>query len=336
MDLNSIYIIGEIGQAHDGNIALAHAYIDALAGAGVDAIKFQLHMAEAESSLHEPFRVPLPYRRETRMEYWKRMEFSMSEWLELKSHCEAVKVDFIVSPFSIQAVEMLEQIEVSAFKIGSAETDNLLMLTKIADCGKAIILSSGMSSLCELDVAIDYLRSRSCLISLMQCTSSYPTKPQQWGINMIAELTSRYRLPVGFSDHSGDIFACLAAASAGAKLLEFHIVFDKRMPGPDTSSSLTVDEATLMINGVRQIEVARHNPVDKCHNSEFESLKTIFGRSLAVNKSLSKGHRIAFGDLECKKPLGFGIPAKDFQALLGRTLTRDLTRWSFLTEDDLR
>ncbi|TLU98200.1 N-acetylneuraminate synthase family protein [Dyadobacter luticola] len=333
--MTSIYIMGEVGQAHEGNIALAHAYIDALAECGVDAVKFQIHIAEAESSIHEPFRVPLRYCDETRMEYWRRMEFTEKQWVALKDHCESRGLDFVASPFSIEAVELLERIGVTTFKIGSGEVNNPLMLERIAESGRDIILSSGMSSLTELDNAVEFLKNRNCRISLLQCTSAYPTAPRQWGINMIVELDNRYQIPIGFSDHSGDIFACLAAASSGARLLEFHIVFDKRMPGPDATSSLTIAQATEMIRGVRQIEMALSNPVDKSDCSGFENLKVIFGKSLAVNKSLKKGHKLTFEDLEAKKPAGFGISPKYFGTVLCQALTRDIQKCDFLTEAHL-
>ncbi|MCE6988667.1 N-acetylneuraminate synthase family protein [Dyadobacter sp. CY323] len=333
--MDNIYIIGEVGQAHEGSIALAHSYIAALATTGVDAVKFQMHIAEAESSIHEPFRQTLPYQEKTRFDYWKRMEFSKQQWLELKQHCESRKLDFIVSPCSIAAVNILEEIGMLTFKIGSGEVGNILMLNRIARSAKNVILSSGMSSLTELDQAVDILKTGKSDISILQCTSAYPSRPHQWGINLIAEWTDRYQLPVGFSDHSGDIFAALAAATAGAKLIEFHVVFDKRIAGPDSSSSLTVDQAITLVTGIRQIEIALKNPVTKTDNEHTERLKCIFGKSLAVNKSLTKGHILTESDLESKKPKGYGIAPSQYERILGKPLRNDLEQWDFLTESHI-
>ncbi|NIJ55334.1 N-acetylneuraminate synthase family protein [Dyadobacter arcticus] len=331
--MKNIYIIAEIGQAHEGSVGLAHSYIDALANTGINAIKFQMHIAEAESSIYESFRIPFSYEDDTRLAYWKRMEFSKTHWVELKEHCEVRKLDFIVSPFSVRAVETLNEIGVATIKIGSGELDDFLILDKISDLGKNIILSSGMSSLPDLDYAVDFLKSKHCSFALMQCTTAYPTRPRQWGLNMIAEFSKRYQIPIGFSDHSGDIYACLAAASLGARLLEFHVTFDKRMFGPDSSSSLTIDQVHKLVKGVRQIEIGLVNPINKADPSDFRSLKSIFGKSLAVNKPLKMGHLLAVEDLESKKPAGYGVCVKSYKNLLGKALAKDVDQWDFLTEN---
>ncbi len=330
-----IYMIGEIGQAHEGSVALAHSYIDALANAGANAAKFQVHIADAESSIYEDFRVKMPYQNGSRFDYWKSMEFSAKEWAGLKNHCEKAGLDFLASPFSLAAVELLNEIGVSAFKIGSGEVDNLPMLDKIAETGKPVILSSGMSSWAELDRAVGLLQSRGRTVSVLQCTTAYPAKPHQWGLNVLYEMSQRYQVPVGLSDHSGDIFACLAAAALGARILEFHITFDKRMSNPDASASLTVRQANTLISGVRRIETALNFPVDKDANATFTRLKSLFGKSLAVNRDLRKGERIQCADLETKKPAGFGVSAARYQEVLGKTLTRDIAQWEFLTENHL-
>lgn len=330
-----IFLIAEIGQAHEGSLGIAHSYIDALAETGVDAIKWQMHIADAESSLQEPFRVKFSKEDATRYDYWKRMEFTMEQWAGIKTHCEEKGMEFLVSPFSNKAVDELEALGVKRYKIGSGEVVNYLMLKKIAETSKPIILSSGMSSFSELDLCIDYLRNFSSPVSILQCTTAYPTKAENWGLNVISELKDRYNLPVGFSDHSGDIYACLAAASLGAEILEFHVVFDKRMFGPDAKSSLTIDETKKLVEGVRNIKRAFDNPIDKNDNSEFRELKKIFEKSLSVNKDLKAGHILKFEDLEAKKPKDQGISATAFESILGRKLKNDLEAWSFLNEGDL-
>ncbi len=329
------YIIAEIAQAHDGSLGTAHSYIDAVAGTGANAIKFQTHIAQAESSPHEPFRVKFSYVDATRYDYWKRMEFSEQQWKEIKRHCDDAGIDFISSPFSNQAVDLLESIGVSQYKIGSGEVSNFLLLEKIASTGKPVILSSGMSNLTELDEAVALLQSRGCRLSLLQCTTAYPTKPEQWGLNVLSVLKQRYGLPVGFSDHSATIYAPLAATALGAELLEFHVVFDRRMFGPDAKASLTIDETTELVRGARMIRKSLNHDIDKNDNSSFKELKNIFEKSLAVNKSLPKGHVLKFEDLEAKKPKEYGIDARNFKSVIGKSLKNELNAFDFLNEHDI-
>jgi N,N'-diacetyllegionaminate synthase len=329
-------IIAEIGQAHDGSLGILHSYIDALKETGVHAIKFQTHIAQAESSYLESFRVKFSYEDNTRFDYWKRMEFTADQWAGIKAHCEDLGMDFISSPFSITAVELLESIGVQKYKIGSGEVTNLLMLERIAKTGKDVILSSGMSNLAELDQAVQLLKRHGVKYSILQCTTAYPTTPENWGLNVISELRKRYGVPVGFSDHSGDIFACLAAACNGAEILEFHAVFDKRMFGPDTKASLTIDQIAQLCQGVSQVGIAMNNPVTKNDNQKFIPLKAIFEKTLSINCDLEKGTQLELRHLEAKKPAYAGIPASDYLKVIGKTLVNDFKAWDFLTVDDIQ
>ncbi len=335
MNPNKVFLIAEIGQAHEGSLGIAHSYIDALADTGIDAVKFQTHIAEAESSIYEPFRVKFSYEDTTRFDYWKRMEFTPEQWAGLKKHCEDKGLEFISSPFSNAAVDLLAQLEVQKYKIGSGEVSNFLMLEKIARTGKAILLSSGMSSFTELDATLHFLRPFGNSISILQCTTAYPTQPEQWGLNVIPELKNRYNLPVGFSDHSGDIYAGLAAVTLGASILEFHVVFHKKMFGPDAPASLTPAQIKLLVKGVRQLEIALSISIDKEQNEHFQPLKAIFEKSLAVNKALPQGYQLTMNDLEAKKPKGYGLDANLFSDVLGKKLNRPLNAWEFLQASDL-
>jgi N-acetylneuraminate synthase len=333
--LKKVFIIAEIAQAHEGSLGIAHSYIDVLADCGVDAVKFQTHVAEAESSEFESFRVNFSYEDETRCDYWKRMEFTKEQWLGLKEHCDNKGVEFISSPFSCAAVDLLEEIGVKQYKIGSGEMTNFLMLNKIANTGKPVILSSGMSDYKELEECIDFLKPFGNEISLLQCTTAYPTMPEQWGLSEISELKSRFNIPVGYSDHSSDITAGIAAVSLGAEILEFHVTFHKEMFGPDAKASLTVEETKQLVRSVRSLEIAFNTENSKEDMSHFSELKNLFGKSLAVNKNLLKGAIISLDDLESKKPGNQGIAAKEFQAVLGKKLRRNMYQWQFLSYSDL-
>jgi len=330
------FIIAEIAQAHDGSLGMAHAYIDAVAKTGCNAIKFQTHIAEAESSIHEPFRVQFSKQDATRIEYWKRMEFSLEQWKNLKKHCDEVGLEFMSSPFSNAAVDLLEKVGVERYKIGSGEVNNLVLLEKIALTGKPVIVSSGMSSFEELDATVQFLKEKKVTYSILQCTTSYPTKPTQFGLNVIQELKERYTVPIGFSDHSASIESSIAAVTLGAEIIEFHVVFDKEMFGPDAKSSLTLQETTQLVKAVNNIAVALQHPIDKSDNSNYLELKSIFEKSLAVNSNLPKGHCITFEDLETKKPKGYGIPANEYESILGKKLTSNIKQWNFLNYSDFK
>lgn len=329
------YLIAEIAQAHEGSLGILHSYIDAVSKTGVQAIKFQMHIAEAESSVHEPFRVKFSREDDTRFDYWKRMQFSLDQWKGIKTHCDEVGLDFICSPFSNLAVDWLEEIGVKIYKIGSGEVNNLLLLEKICATGKPIIISSGMSSFEELDKTVNFLKSKNAQFSILQCTTAYPTKPEQFGLNVIKELKDRYDVPIGFSDHSAKVATGIAAVALGAEILEFHVVFHRDIFGPDAIASLTIEETKLLVESVHEIQLSMDNPINKNNNNQFKELKSIFEKSLAVNKDLPINHVITFDDLESKKPKGFGISATDFRKVIGKKLNKQKSQWDFLNEEDL-
>lgn len=333
--MNKPYLIAEIAQAHEGSLGILHSYIDAVAKTGVQAIKFQLHLAEAESSIHEPFRIAFSKEDTTRFEYWKRMEFSLEQWKNIKKHCDEVGLDFICSPFSNKAVDWLEEIGIHTYKVGSGEVNNFLLLEKIVQTGKPIIISSGMSNWEELDQTVSFLINKKAKFSILQCTTAYPTSPNQYGLNLLSELKTKYNVPIGFSDHSAKVATGIAAVALGASILEFHVVFHRELFGPDAIASLTLEETQQLVIAVNDIHLALDNPVDKSDVTKFQELKSIFEKSLALNKDLPKGHKITFDDLESKKPKGYGIEAQFFREIIGKELKINKSKWDFLNEEDL-
>jgi N,N'-diacetyllegionaminate synthase len=331
----SFELVAEVGQAHDGSLGMAYAYVDAVARAGIKTIKFQVHIAEAESSKLEPFRVKFSKQDKTRYDYWQRIEFTYQQWLELKNYCDSIGLEFLASPFSVAAVNLLETIGIKRYKIGSGEVSNFLMLDRIARTGKPIILSSGLSTLEDLDKTMNFLRPYGNDLTLLQCTTSYPTSAQDLGLNLISELRDRYQTKIGFSDHSGTIYGPLAAVACGAELVEFHVTFDRIQFGPDSTSSIEIRELETLVRGIEFINAAINSPMTKSSLRVDPALKTIFGKSLAVNKVLQKNHVLVIEDLESKKPGNHGIAATDYQRVLGRRLARPLDQWDFLKEEDL-
>jgi N-acetylneuraminate synthase len=239
------------------------------------------------------------------------------------------------SPFSNAAVDLLEEVGVKSYKVGSGEVNNLVLIEKIAQTEKPVILSSGMSSFAELDTTVAFLKDRNVAYSILQCTTSYPTNPKQYGLNVISELKERYQVPIGFSDHSSSIEACIAATALGAEILEFHVVFDKEMFGPDAKSSLTIAETIQLVNSVRNIDISLQNPINKNNNLQFTELKQIFEKSLAINNDLPRGHILTFSDLETKKPKGYGILASEYKKVIGKSLNKSMSKWDFLNADDI-
>jgi len=328
------YIIAEIGQAHDGSLGVLHSYIDAVADTGVDAIKFQTHIAEAESSALEGFRINFSYEDKTRFDYWKRMSFNFSQWQEIKAHCDRVGLDFLSTPFSNQAVEWLASLDMKMFKVGSGDVSNYLMLDKIGKTKKPIILSSGLSSLGDIQGSLEFLSRYENDVAVLQCTTKYPTAFEDVGLNVMTDIRKRFNVKTGLSDHSGSIFPALAAASLGADFIEVHTVFDRRMFGPDSTSSLTIDELKQMVTGVRSVEKMLSVTIDKSLPLIEPSLKTLFGKTLCINKNKRAGSIITIDDLDGKKPAGQGVAVTEFDKVVGKTLTREIQQWEFIQEAD--
>ena len=330
-----IFIIGEIAQAHDGSLGMAHAYIDAVSNAGADAIKFQTHIANEESSLEEPWRINFSYQDDTRYDYWKRMEFSEKQWAGLKKHADEKGLIFLSSPFSIKAMKLLRRIGIPAWKVASGEVNNTLILDFIGKTGLPIILSTGMSNLMEIDDLVKLFEKKKLGFALLQCTSLYPCPPEKIGINLISFFQDRYHCPVGLSDHSGKIYTGLAAASLSANMIEVHVTFSREAFGLDVSSSLTTSELRKLVEGIRYIEKIKANPVDKdLIYEEVSSLKKIFNRSIAYKISLKKGMVLNNKHLSLVKP-GTGVSPKKLKHVIGKTLKKDVYEGYLLRLEDL-
>ncbi|MDQ3009369.1 MAG: N-acetylneuraminate synthase family protein [Acidobacteriota bacterium] len=327
-------VIGEIAQTHDGSLGTAHSYIDAVANAGADAIKFQTHIAAAESTPGEPWRIKFSRQDATRYDYWRRMEFTEQQWQGLAEHARERGLIFLSSAFSPEAVELLERVGVPAWKVGAGETSNLPLLEKMASTGKPVILSSGMSGWDELDAAVNCVREGSAKVAVLQCTTAYPCPPEKLGLNVIGQLRQRYQCPVGLSDHSGTIYSGIAAATLGANLIEVHVTFSRECFGPDVPASITTKGLKQLVTGVRFIERALLNPVDKQAMAEsFGELRQVFGKSVIAARTLPSGHHLTITDLAFKKP-GTGIPAARYREVLNRQLRRPVAADTLLSEED--
>ena len=327
-------IIAEVAQAHDGSLGAAHAYIDAAARAGADAVKFQTHIAAAESSPAEPWRVKFSLQDATRFDYWRRMEFTEEQWAGLSAHAAERGLQFLSSPFSVEAAQLLRRAGVSAWKIASGEVSNLPLFEFIASTRLPVLLSTGMSRLSEIDSAVARVRRAGLPLTVMQCTTAYPCPEEKIGLNLIAFFRERYGCPAGLSDHSGRIWAPLAAAALGAEAIEVHITFSRECFGPDVPASLTTGELKQLVEGVRFIEKTLQNPVNKDEAArELEPLREIFTKSVAARVDLAPGAVLAAGHLALRKP-GTGIPGERLPELIGRVVRRPVAAGKFLEEED--
>ncbi len=311
------FLIAEIGLAHEGSLGTAKAFVDAAAKTGVDAVKFQTHIADAEGTVRECFRVPVFPQDATRQDYWRRTSFTSEQWQSLAKYTRDQGLIFLSSPFSEEAVDLLLKCEVPAWKIASGEVSNLSMLEKVANTGLPVILSSGMSTWAELNQAVSLVREVKSPVAILQCTSAYPCPPKSWGLNLIEEIRQKFSCPVGLSDHSGTIAPGLASVAMGADLLEFHLTLSPHMFGPDISSSLSVEKTGELVRCIRQLDIALASPLDKDSEvADKTELRQLFTKSIVAAKDLPSGTIIQREHLAFKKP-GDGIPASQYHTFLG-------------------
>jgi N-acetylneuraminate synthase len=313
-------VIGEVAQAHDGSLGTAHAFIDAVAAAGADAVKFQTHLAAAESTPGEPWRVRFSPQDASRYDYWKRMEFTAEQWQGLAHHAAERGLLFLSSPFSVEAAQMLDRLGMAAWKVASGEVSNPLLLDFLLETGRPVLLSTGMSPLAEIDEAVRRVRERGAPLAVLQCTTAYPCPPEKIGLNLIPFFRDRYQCAVGLSDHSGTIYPGLAAVTLGAEVVEVHVTLSREAFGPDVPASLTTAELRQLVEGARFLERSLAHPVDKDGMAvEMEPLRRTFTKSVVARADLAAGTVLTAEHLAVKKP-GGGIPAARLPELLGRRL----------------
>ncbi len=329
---DKVNIIAEVGSVHDGSFGNALQLIETAAGCGVDAVKFQTHMALAETLPDAP--MPPYFQGEPRFEYFERTGFDPGQWTELKAHCEGQGVEFMSSVFSIEAVEVLEDIGVARHKVPSGEVTNLPLLATLAQTGKPILLSSGMSSWEELDLAVETIREQNEKITVMQCTSEYPCPYDRVGLNVMLEMKERYKLPVGLSDHTMTNYAAFTAATLGVSVVEIHFTLSRKMYGSDAKHSIEPHELSDLVSGIRAIEIMLGSDIDKSDINHFAEMKKIFEKSIVSLVEIPEGTIIEEGMLGVKKP-GTGLPPNRINDVLGRRTTHKITKDALISEEDL-
>jgi N-acetylneuraminate synthase len=321
--------------AHDGSLGLAHAFIDAIARTGADAVKFQTHIAEAEGTPGEPFRVAFSPQDPTRRDYWVRTAFTDEQWAGLARHAAEKGLFFLSSPFSVEAADLLRRTGVAAWKVPSGETGNGPLIENLISDGLPILLSTGMSPMAEIDAAVAKVKAAGVPLAVLQCTSAYPCPPEKVGLNLVPVFRERYGCPVGLSDHSGTIYPGLAAAALGAQVLEVHVTLSREMFGPDVVASVTTGELAALVEGTRWIGRMRAAPVDKDLAAEgMASLRQVFTKSVVAARPIPAGTTLDRSMLALKKP-GTGIPASRLPDVIGRRVRNGLEMDEFILEENL-
>ncbi|MDA8908473.1 N-acetylneuraminate synthase family protein [Gammaproteobacteria bacterium] len=329
------FVIAEIAQAHDGNLNIAHSFIDAVSQTkAADAIKFQTHLAEEESSPSENWRKKFSNLNESRFEYWKRMEFDIEEWRQLKKHCDDVGLEFISSPFSIKAAQMLNSIGMQTWKIASGEVTNLPLIDYIASIkNQRFIISTGLCNAEELQLCLDAINQYDNQVDILSCVSKYPSPLEEIDLDLMLEMKTKYGVGVGLSDHSASIYPCLAAYTLGATVLEVHVTFHKDFFGPDNPASLSLEELKELRNGLTQLESIVHKKAVSDINN-LEVMRSLFLKSIIINTELPKGSILKMEDLAFKKP-GNGISASQYKDIIGCKLINSKSKGDLLTKKDL-
>ena len=332
LDIFEELIIAEVGSVHDGSFGNACKLIELASSSGANIVKFQTHIASNETLRNAPD--PPYFNSESRYNYFERTSFSKEQWKELKITCEKNNVIFMSSPFSIEALEILESIDTKLYKIPSGEINNIPLIEKVSKIGKPVLISSGMSSWAELDLAVNIL-SKKCPLTIMQCTSIYPCPPEKVGLNIIPLIKERYGkdISVGFSDHTTSYNAAIAAVALGANIIEKHLTFSKFMYGSDASLAMEPLEFKRFCSELKSLWISLKNPIDKNNLEELKDMKEIFEKSIVSARDIKSGEKISFKDLAFKKP-GIGIPTKDYKKIMGLEVKYDISADHLFNKED--
>jgi len=323
-------VIAEIGNNFDGSMGQARALIEAAAQAGADAVKFQTHIADAEMLPSTP--TP-PHFDEPRFIFTKRMELDEDQHRALQAHALDRGLIFFSSPFSVAAVELLERLDPPLYKIASGEVTNPPLVRAVAETGKPVLISTGMSGMEDVDRAVAQLRVHGAPFAILQCTSTYPCPPEKVNLRAMDALAERFDCPVGISDHTPDIPTSIAAVARGAVVVEKHFTLSKRLYGPDHHASLTPEEMARLVDGIRQVEAALGTG-SKEKDPALDPARATFEKSVVVAAPVGEGEVLDESVLTTKRP-GSGIPALRLGEVVGRRAARALERDHLLEEADL-
>lgn len=331
--MNQVIIIAEAGQNHNGKLKLAYKLVDVAKKCGADFIKFQtsipkLHISKFAKKAN--YQIKNWGQRESQLQMLQKISLTYEDFKKLKKYCNRKKIQFLSTPFDLQSIDFLKNFNMKYFKIPSGEITNLPYLIKVAKLKKKIILSTGMSNLNEIKEALKVLISNGTKkknITILQCNTEYPTPLRDANVKAMLTIKKKFKVKVGYSDHTEGIESSLAAAVLGASIIEKHITLNKNLKGPDHKASINPDELKKLIDGVRKITMAIGSGVKKISPSEKKNIK-IARTSIVAAKKIKKGEKFTINNLTVKRP-GNGISPMNLFKVVGKFAKR-----SFL-EDEL-
>jgi N-acetylneuraminate synthase len=348
---NRIFIIAEAGVNHNGSLDQALALVDVAAEAGADAVKFQTFKAEeviSRNAAKAEYQLKTTNEGESQLEMVKKLELDLSAHQQLMQHCKVRKIQFLSTPFDLSSVDMLvKDLKVARIKVPSGEITNGPLLLRVAQSHLPVILSSGMSTLGDIEdalavLAFGYLQSEELpsiggfkqaflstegqrqlqeKVTLLHCTTEYPAPFDDVNLRAMETMASAFGLPVGLSDHTVGYSAAIAAAARGAVVIEKHFTLDRNLPGPDHKASLEPDELAAMVKAIREVEVALGSPRKQVAASEMKN-KNVARKSLVAAVPIRAGERFTPDNLTSKRP-GNGISPMYYWQVLGRCASRD-------------
>ena len=324
---NRTCIIAEAGVNHNGDLGLAKQLIDAAAEAGVDLVKFQTFNADRQATRtakKADYQNQTANSKESQHQMLRRLELTLDMHRELIAHCAARNIGFFSTGFDIESVDLLVSLGQDRFKIPSGEITNLQYLRHIGQLGKAVILSTGMATLGEIEAAIDVLEQAGAPranITVLHCTTEYPTPMAEVNLRAMQSIHAAFGVAVGYSAHTPGIEVAIAAVAMGACVIEKHFTLDRNLPGPDHKASLEPEELTAMVAAIRNIEIALGDGIKRLTPSEAKN-KPVARKSLVASQAIKAGEIFSAQNITTKRP-GAGISPMRWDEVMGRAATRD-------------
>jgi len=324
---NKILIIAEAGVNHNGDISLAKLLIDVAAEAGADLVKFQTFNADrlvTRTAKKANYQKQTTDGAESQYEMLSRLELTEAMHLELIAHCEMRNIGFLSTGFDIESIDLLSNLGQECFKVPSGEITNLPYLRHIGQLEKKIIISTGMSTLGDIEAAIDVLENAGtprAKITVLHCTTEYPTPMAEVNLRAMQSIHSTFGTAVGYSDHTQGIEVSIAAVAMGATVIEKHFTLDRNLPGPDHQASLEPEELNAMVTAIRNIEVALGDGIKRLTPGEISN-KAVARKSLVASRPIKQGEIFTAENLTAKRP-GLGISPMFWDSVLGKSAPRN-------------
>ena len=328
-----IYIIAEAGVNHNGDLGLAYQLVDAAKNAGADCVKFQTFKAKEAVTATAPkasYQLKVTDPNESQIEMLQHLELSHEAHHELFHYCRQLGIDFLSTPYSLEDIAFLERLGVSAYKIASGQIVEPEFLRTLARTGKPLYLSTGMATLAEVDDAVRLIRDAgNDGLVLLQCTTNYPSRPEDANLRSIATMAAAFGTVMGYSDHTQSDTACLVSVGLGVRVIEKHLTLDKGMPGPDHSCSAEPEEFARLVRLVREAELTLGTGCKEPCAAERDNARGM-RRSLVAARAIKAGELFAADLLTCKRP-GTGIKPALLPELLGCSATCDIAEDTLIT-----